>query len=80
MVTERLEEHSITSLIQAVKNLLKFPRTQMWLDYDTGADVLYFHFEKEPHTTHSEMRDDGIILDYEEDRVVGITILEASHR
>lgn len=80
MVTERLEEHSISSLIQAAKHLLQFPRTQMWLDYDTEADVLYFHFEKEPTTTHSEIRDDGIILDYDEDRVVGITILEASHR
>ncbi|ETX03452.1 DUF2283 domain-containing protein [Candidatus Entotheonella palauensis] len=70
----------VYSVLQGIKNLLKFPRTQMWLDYDTEADVLYLHFEKEPHTTHSDMRDDGIILDYNEDRLVGITTLEASQR
>ena len=52
----------------------------MWLDYDADADVRYLHFEEKPSSTHSEMRDDGIILDYRDDDVVGLTILEASHR
>jgi len=52
----------------------------MWLDYDSEADVLYIHFEEKPSSTHSEMRDDGIILDYRGSSLVGLTILEASHR
>jgi uncharacterized protein YuzE len=52
----------------------------MWLDYDVEADVVYLHFEDKPRLTHSEMRDDGIILDYKGNRLVGLTILEASHR
>jgi len=50
------------------------------LDYDAEADVLYLHFEEKPASTHSEMLDEGIILDYRGDRLVGLTILEASHR
>ena len=37
-------------------------------------------FERLPDSNHSEMREDGIILDYNDDRLVGITILEASKR
>lgn len=52
----------------------------MWLDYDAEADALYLQFEEKPTSTHSEMRDDGIILDYRGDQLVGLTVLEASQR
>ena len=61
-------------------NLVKLPKTQMWLNYDSDADVLYLHFEEKPSSNHSETRDDGIILDYKDDLLVGLTVLEASHR
>ena len=80
MVAGALEEKSIGYLLKAVVNLIKLPKTKMWLDYDAGADVLYLHFEEKPASTHSEMRDDGIILDYRDDILVGLTVLEASQR
>ena len=80
MVSELLEEQNIQYLFNATTNLIKLPQTKMWLDYDAEADVLYLHFEEKPSSTYSEMRDDGIILDYRDDRLVGLTILEASHR
>ena len=80
MNVEVLEEKSISFLLKAVTHLVKLPKHQMWLDYDSEADVLYLHFEDKPSSTHSEMRDDGIILDYRGNRLVGLTILEASHR
>ncbi len=80
MAKELLEEKSIGYLLKAVSHLVKLPKTQMWLDYDPDADVLYVHFEEKPHSTHSESREDGIILDYRGRRLVGLTILEASHR
>ena len=80
MAKEVLEERSINDLLKAVSHLVKLPKSRMWLDYDAGADVLYLHFEQEPGSTHSEMREDGIILDYKGARLVGLTVLEASHR
>lgn len=80
MAVEVLEEKKLNYLLKAVANLVKLPKTQMWLDYDAGADVLYLHFEEKPASTHSKMREDGIVLDYRNNRLVGITVLEASHR
>jgi len=80
MVTGILAEQNIGYLLKAVANLIKLPKTKMWLDYDTEVDVLYLHFEEKPASTHSEMREDGIILDYRDDTLVGLTVLEASHR
>jgi uncharacterized protein YuzE len=65
---------------EATANLVKLPKTQMWLDYDREADVVYLHFEEKPASNHSEMREDGIIFDYQDDRLVGLTILGASRR
>jgi hypothetical protein len=47
---------------------------------DAEVDVLYIHFEEKPSSTHSEMRDDGIILDYRDNLLVRLTVLEASQR
>ncbi len=80
MAQEVLAETDLQYLLDAVANLVKLPKTHMWLDYDTEVDVLYLHFEEQPGSTHSEMRDDGIILDYRDDHLVGLTILEASQR
>lgn len=80
MAKEVLEEKSIDDLLKAVSHLVKLPRTRMWLDYDMEADVLYLHFEEVPGSTHSESREDGIILDYRGSHLVGLTILEASRR
>ena len=80
MVTGFLEEKNIGYLLKATANFIKLPQTRMWLDYDAEVDVLYLHFAEKPASTHSEMRDDGIILDYQDDTLVGLTILEASQR
>ncbi len=75
-----LKEKDISTLLKAVTQLVKLPEKHMWLDYDDKADVLYLHFEEKPQSTHSEMRDDGIILDYADKRLVGLTITDASRR
>lgn len=80
MVTGLLEEQNMGYLLKAVANFIKLPQTKMWLDYDSEVDVLYLHFEEKPASTHSEMRDDGIILDYKDATLVGLTVLEASQR
>ncbi|MFN4219066.1 MAG: DUF2283 domain-containing protein [Candidatus Bipolaricaulia bacterium] len=80
MAKEILAERSLMHLLCAVAHLVHLPKTQMWLDYDEDADVLYIHFEEKPRSTYSELRDDGIILDYRGSQLVGITVLEASQR
>ena len=80
MAREVLEQNNINDLVAIASRLVRLPKTHMWSDYDSEADVLYLHFEEKPSSTHGEMRDDGIILDYKGDRLVGVTILEASRR
>ena len=80
MVTKLLKEPNLEYLFKATANFVKLPTTKMWLDYDAEADVLYIHFEDKPTTTHSEMQENGIILDYRDDLLVGLTVLEASQR
>ena len=65
------------NLIPAVK---RTPRGYLWSSYDSEADVLYINFKKPSHATDSELTDDDIIVRYEEDEVVGLTILHASER
>lgn len=77
---EIIEKKTMGHLLKADSHLVQLPKTHMWLDYDDEADALYVHFEEKPGSTHSEMRDDGVILDYKGRRLVGVTILEASQR
>lgn len=52
----------------------------MWIDYDKEADVLYLSLEKPQEAADSEMLDNGILLRYRGEKLVGITILEAYKR
>ena len=80
MAVQILEQPSLGFLLSAMKNFIKLPARKLWLDYDDEADVLYVHFEEKPASTHSEMSDDGILLDYRDETLVGLTILDASQR
>jgi len=64
-------------LVPALKNS---PLWYAWVSYDSGADVLYISFKKPSHATDSELTEDDLILRYEGNEVVGITVLHASHR
>jgi len=64
-------------LIPAVKYA---PQKYLWSSYDAEADVLYINFKKPSHATDSELTDDDVIIRYEGDAIVGMTILNASKR
>jgi uncharacterized protein YuzE len=51
-----------------------------WSTYDPEADVLYLNFKKPACATDSELTDDDIIVRYEGDDVIGLTVLHASKR
>ncbi len=70
----------LREIFLATPHLLKFPHTKMWIDYDKKADVLYISFERPQKATDSEMTENGILLRYRKDNLVGITVIDASKR
>ena len=56
------------------------PQGSLWSSYDSEADVLYINFKKPSQATDSELTEDDVIIRYEGDAVVGMTILHASQR
>ena len=50
------------------------------VDYDIEADVLYISFDRPQRATDSIMKENGVLFRYRDDKLVGITILEASTR
>jgi uncharacterized protein YuzE len=56
------------------------PNGRLQASYDEKADVLYVHFDRSVPATDNEITDDDIILRYDGERVVGITVLHASER
>ena len=64
-------------LLPAVKQT---SRGYLWSSYDAEADVLYINFKKPSHATDSELTDDDMIIRYEREEIIGLTILHASER
>ena len=56
------------------------PHKRLWSSYDLEADVLYINFKKGTHATDSELTDDDIIVHYEDEEIIGLTVLHASQR
>lgn len=65
------------TLVPVVQNA---PGACLWSRYDAEGDVLYVHFREPNVATDSELTDDDVIIRYDGDEVIGITILHASHR
>jgi uncharacterized protein YuzE len=65
------------NLVEAVKHT---PHAYLWSSYDAEADTLYINFKKPSHATDSELTDDDVIIRYEGEEVIGLTILHASKR
>ena len=56
------------------------PHNYLWTSYDEEADCLYINFKKPSRATDSTMTDDDIIIRYDGEEVIGLTILHASKR
>ena len=79
MATAKIEK-TLTEVYELVSHLIKLPETKMWVDYDKEADVLYISFKRPQRSTDSEMLENGVLLRYKGEELVGITVLEASKR
>ena len=75
MALEGVEEY--LKLIPAVRSA---PQRYLWSSYDAEADVLYIDLKASACATDSELTDDDVIIRYEGDEVIGLTVLHASTR
>ncbi|MBM3239961.1 DUF2283 domain-containing protein [Candidatus Poribacteria bacterium] len=75
-----IEEIYVENIIKMIPFMLKLPSKRIYTNYDDEVDVLYISFQKPQDATDSEMREDGILMRYRDDTLVGITILDASTR
>ena len=80
MATKLKTETFIKSCISIASDILKLPLEHMWIDYDREADVLYLSFRKPQRATKTIETDDDILIRKDDDKIVGITILNASSR
>ena len=72
-------ETFIKNCIALTSDIVKLPLEHMWIDYDREADVLYLSFRK-PQRATKTVENDDILIRKDNDRIVGITILNASSR
>jgi len=80
MAKEVIKKEIIKEVFEATPHLLKLPVRRMWIDYDKEADVLYISFKRPQKATDSEMLENGILVRFKGDEIIGLTILEASKR
>jgi uncharacterized protein YuzE len=67
--------------IQLAKALQNFGEKSLWMSYDGEADVMYINFSWPPQpATNSEATDDDIVIRYQDNEVIGITVLSVSTR
>jgi len=71
---------NVAEFLKLIPALRLTPEDYLWMSYDREADVVYVNFKKPSHATDSELTDDDVILRYEGDDLIGLTILNASRR
>ncbi len=80
---KRYSDMAIANLqeyLRLVPAIMQAPQRFVWMSYDQEADVLYINFKKPSFATDSEITDDDIIIRYEGDETIGLTVLHASAR
>ena len=81
MARKTIAESAMRDVYAAIPHLLRLPSGRIWIDYDREADVLYLGLKRPQKATDTRYLDEqGVLLRYRGDELVGITILEASKR
>ena len=75
-----MDKTIVLELLGSLPHLLKLPSKQIWFDLDEEADVLYVSFERPQGATDSELTEDGMLLRYRGEQLVGVTILNVRKR
>ena len=67
-------------LLNMVPTVREASDRSVWLNYDFEGDVLYVHCKKPNLATDTELTDNDVILRYNGDELIGMTVLHASTR
>ncbi len=77
----KLKEHKIIETCLGLSaDIIKLPVEHIWVDYDKEADVLYLIFRKPQRAKKTIETDEDILIRKDGNKIVGITILNASTR
>ena len=68
----------VKEILKLVPSLLKLKAKEIWVNYDKEADVLYISFQRPQRATDTETLDNGVLVRYRNNKIVGITVLNAS--
>ncbi len=71
---------SVQEYLKLLPTVKDAPQRSVWLTYDQDADVMYVNFQKPSVATDSELTDDDVIVRYQDDEIIGFTVLHASQR
>lgn len=78
-VTHKADDF-VKRCLTMVSDFAKLPIEQVWIDYDREADVLYLNFRRPQRAKQTIETDDDILIRKDGQKIVGITILNASTR
>ncbi len=71
---------NISQFLNLLPSLQKTQFKTVWVTYDEEADTLYVNFKKPSYADDSELTQDDLIIRYEADEIIGLTVLNASKR
>lgn len=75
-----MSPEATASIFRAVPSLVGLPARRFSVDYDEEADVLYISFDRPQKATDTELTEEGLLLRYRGETLVGVTVLDASTR
>ena len=80
MATKIKSGEIIKTCLGLSTDIIKLPTEHIWVDYDKEADVLYLSFRKPQRAKKTLEIDNDILIRKDGEKIVGITILNASTR
>lgn len=73
-----VQKQILNNTIEIMPYLMSMPSKHIELDYDKQADVAYISFEKPQQATNTETLDNGMLVRRRNNKIVGLTIMNAS--
>lgn len=71
---------NLEAYLKFLPTINQMPQKNVWMHYDDEADVLYVNFVRPSEADDSELTDDDVIIRYQGDELIGMTILHARQR
>lgn len=80
MATKPQKDNIIRTCVGLASDIISLPIEHIWIDYDKEADVLYLSFRRPQRAKKTIEMEDDILIRKDGNKIVGITILNASAR